>query len=143
MLFAGLAAAESVKYELDGNTLQVPHPVVYDTGKASLKKQSGDAIAYVKGYLDAKSYISTLRIEVHTDSQGADDKNLKLSQARADSVVAYLVGKGVPQAMLSPVGYGETKPIADNKTAAGREQNRRVEFSITEMNGKPVEPAAK
>jgi OOP family OmpA-OmpF porin len=70
----------------------------------------------------------SLEIQGHTDSQGPDEYNLKLSQDRADSVKSYLVSKGLEDTRLTARGYGETTPIADNKTAAGRQENRRVEF---------------
>ena len=71
-----------------------------------------------------------ITIEGHTDSQGSDKWNLKLSQARADAVKAYLVARGVDPARLEAVGYGPDRPTATNATAAGREANRRVEFSV-------------
>jgi hypothetical protein len=76
----------------------------------------------------------------HTDSVGSDEANLLLSQERVNSVRAYLVGKGVAQERISAVGYGETQPIADNKTDVGRAANRRVEAKITEIlqEGKDV-----
>ncbi|HEV8377086.1 MAG TPA: OmpA family protein [Candidatus Polarisedimenticolia bacterium] len=71
-----------------------------------------------------------VKVEIggHTDSQGNDASNLKLSGARAESVRKYLVSKGVDGSRLTAKGYGETVPIADNGTAAGRAQNRRVEL---------------
>lgn len=72
-----------------------------------------------------------LQIDGHTDDQGKDEYNQDLSDRRAASVKAYLVSKGVNQARLSSTGYGETKPIADNKTAAGRASNRRVEMTLS------------
>jgi outer membrane protein OmpA-like peptidoglycan-associated protein len=71
-----------------------------------------------------------LEVEGHTDSQGDDLYNLELSQRRAQAVVDYLVAKGVPRAQLQAQGFGETKPIADNRTKEGRAQNRRVVFTI-------------
>jgi outer membrane protein OmpA-like peptidoglycan-associated protein len=73
-----------------------------------------------------------LRIEIqgHTDSVGSDAYNLKLSQARAEAVREYLITRGVPASQLTAMGYGETQPVADNKTAAGRAQNRRVVMSV-------------
>ena len=68
-----------------------------------------------------------VRIEGHTDSQGGADSNRRLSQQRADAVVAWLVGRGVERSRLEAVGVGEGQPVASNDTAAGREQNRRVE----------------
>ena len=74
-----------------------------------------------------------MKVEVqgHTDSQGDDDFNLKLSQRRAESVRLYLIKRGITSDRLDPKGYGETVPIADNRTSDGRAQNRRVEFVIT------------
>ncbi|MGB1450658.1 MAG: OmpA family protein [Marinirhabdus sp.] len=70
-------------------------------------------------------------IEGHTDSVGGDAYNLKLSKERAASVMAYLttVG-GLPADRLTSEGYGESRPVASNKTKAGRQQNRRVEISL-------------
>jgi len=72
-------------------------------------------------------------VEGHTDAIGGESANMKLSQARAESVQAYLVGKGVPADRLEAVGFGPTKPIATNKTEKGRGQNRRTEFRIISM----------
>jgi outer membrane protein OmpA-like peptidoglycan-associated protein len=71
-----------------------------------------------------------MTIEGHTDSVGSDAFNLALSNARAQAGVDYLVALGVQPARLFAIGYGETRPIADNGTAAGRTQNRRLEFVL-------------
>ena len=71
-----------------------------------------------------------LKIDGHTDSQGADDYNMRLSEGRAASVRAYLISKGIDASRLESEGFGETAPVADNKTAAGREKNRRVEIKV-------------
>jgi outer membrane protein OmpA-like peptidoglycan-associated protein len=72
-----------------------------------------------------------VQIDGHTDSQGKDEYNMGLSDQRAASVKAYLVSKGIAESRLSSTGYGETKPVADNKTAAGRAKNRRVEMTLS------------
>jgi outer membrane protein OmpA-like peptidoglycan-associated protein len=72
-----------------------------------------------------------VQIDGHTDSQGKDEYNQKLSEDRAASVKAYLVSKGIAESRLSSAGYGKTKPIADNNTAAGRAKNRRVEMTLS------------
>jgi len=72
-----------------------------------------------------------VRIEGHTDSRGSDKFNLKLSKGRAKSVMTYLINKGISTDRMESEGYGESQPIADNRTAAGRAENRRVEFFIT------------
>ena len=74
----------------------------------------------------------TLMIDIdgHTDAQGSDESNQVLSDNRAGSVKNYLVSKGVVETRLKSAGYGETKPVADNKTAAGRAKNRRTEMTV-------------
>jgi outer membrane protein OmpA-like peptidoglycan-associated protein len=74
---------------------------------------------------------ANLLIEGHTDSQGDEALNLTLSQKRTESVKTYLMGRGIMESRLTAVGYGETKPIADNKTTAGRAKNRRVELKTS------------
>ncbi|HDP88906.1 MAG TPA: OmpA family protein [Thioalkalivibrio sp.] len=71
-------------------------------------------------------------IEGHTDSSGADDYNMDLSQRRAESVRMYLITKGIDSGRLTAIGYGEERPIASNATPEGRAQNRRVELEIRE-----------
>jgi outer membrane protein OmpA-like peptidoglycan-associated protein len=76
-----------------------------------------------------------MKIEIsgHTDKTGSEPVNFKLSEARAKTVVDYLVQKGVDQARMEFKGYGSLQPIADNATAQGRAKNRRVEFKILEF----------
>jgi outer membrane protein OmpA-like peptidoglycan-associated protein len=73
----------------------------------------------------------SIRVEGHTDSDGSDAYNLKLSQQRAAAVLEYLVAQGLDPGRIGSVGLGETKPIDTNRTADGRANNRRVEFHIT------------
>lgn len=87
----------------------------------------GDAMAIVKHHPNA-----TFEVAGHTDSMGSDAYNQSLSQRRAGNVRAYLVEQGVNAGSVSAVGYGESQPVADNATAAGRAENRRVELRITE-----------
>lgn len=87
------------------------------------------------------SYADTdIKIYGYTDSKGADEYNLKLSQQRADAVKNYLVSKGLVVSRFEVVGMGEADPIGDNETDAGRAQNRRVEFAIL-ANEKMVQDA--
>jgi outer membrane protein OmpA-like peptidoglycan-associated protein len=83
-----------------------------------------------------------IEIQGHTDSKGADDYNMKLSERRASSVANYLRGKGVASGRVRIKGYGETAPVASNDTEDGRAQNRRVNFLIT-ANEKMKEDAKK
>ena len=99
--------------------------VFFDTDRATLKPESADTLdkvaASLKDFPDVK-----IQVAGHTDNTGSDAHNMKLSDARAKSVMDYLISKGVGPAMLSAKGYGETEPIADNNTKEGRSQNRRV-----------------
>lgn len=105
----------------------------FKSGSAELVSSSFSALDFIAGFL--KNY-ETLRYEIqgHTDSQGSDEYNLILSAARAGTVRVYLLSKGIPEERVLGIGYGESMPIADNKTAAGRARNRRVEFRIIETN---------
>jgi OmpA-OmpF porin, OOP family len=89
------------------------------------KRVLDGAAAALIGQKDLKAEIGG-----HTDAQGADAANQRLSQRRADSVRKYLTDKGVEGERLTAVGYGETRPIASNDTAEGRAENRRVEFKL-------------
>lgn len=126
------------KLEIQDNRLLLPQPILFDTGKATIKDESGAMLDLVKATLTDKSYVSTLRIEVHSDSQGNDKMNLELSQARSKAVLDALVKRGVDCKRLLAVGFGSTKPIADNRTAEGRAQNRRVELVIAALKGRPI-----
>ena len=110
--------------------IELKQTVYFDTNKATIKPQS---FALLDDVAAAMRDNPTIRVDVegHTDSQGNDAFNLKLSQSRAESVRTYLVGRGIAKDRMTPRGYGENVPIADNRTAAGRSQNRRVEFVIT------------
>jgi outer membrane protein OmpA-like peptidoglycan-associated protein len=71
-----------------------------------------------------------LSVDGHTDNTGKPEKNMLLSQRRADAVKKYLVSKGVGEDRIIATGHGQTNPVADNKTAAGRARNRRVELKL-------------
>jgi outer membrane protein OmpA-like peptidoglycan-associated protein len=113
--------------------IQIMKKVYFDTNKASIKKVSNNILGQVALVLKASPQIKGVRIEGHTDSQGKAEKNKTLSQARAEAVRAWLVKAGIEPARLFAVGFGQEKPVADNRTAKGREENRRVEFIILEQ----------
>jgi outer membrane protein OmpA-like peptidoglycan-associated protein len=71
-----------------------------------------------------------LKVDGHTDYIGSDEYNLKLSEGRAASVKTFLLKKGIDAGRVKTEGFGETTPVADNKTAAGRQKNRRVEMKV-------------
>lgn len=100
----------------------------FDFGKATIRAHSYPSLNRVAALLIAKNF--SLKLAGHTDNVGSNDANLKLSKDRAESVKSYLVSQGVNASRIEATGYGETQPIASNKTAKGRQQNRRVEFSL-------------
>lgn len=94
--------------------------------KAEAKRNLDDMARVVKKYDD-----TNILIEGHTDDTGDDASNDQLSERRANSVSHYLTSLGVDKGRMSTIGYGEKQPVADNKTDAGKQQNRRVEVAIT------------
>lgn len=112
--------------------IELKETVFFDSGKDTIKKKSFPLLDQVALVLRAHAEIKKVSVEGHTDDQGNDAFNLDLSKRRAASVVRYLVGQGIDENRLASEGFGETRPIAPNKTKAGREQNRRVEMRIVE-----------
>ncbi len=104
--------------------------IQFETGKAKIKKTSYKMLNQIA---DIFKENPTYKVEVqgHTDNVGKASTNLRLSDQRANAVRDYLIDQGVPADQLTAKGYGDTMPIADNKTKAGRALNRRVEFSIS------------
>jgi outer membrane protein OmpA-like peptidoglycan-associated protein len=104
--------------------------VLFDTGKSALKQNAQISLAKVSAILMQYPDLK-LQIEGYTDSVGSDALNLKLSQSRAESTQAFLVNNGVNPANVSALGFGKSNPVADNTTAAGKAQNRRVEMVVS------------
>lgn len=104
--------------------------VQFETGKSKIKGKTSFAILddVVKVMQENPAY--KLNIGGHTDNVGNAEKNMQLSKERAAAVRDYLVSKGVEESRLAAAGYGDTKPVADNKTAKGRAENRRVAFEV-------------
>jgi outer membrane protein OmpA-like peptidoglycan-associated protein len=104
--------------------------VLFDFDKHTLKPGAREKMAKVSGILLAYPGLK-LQLEGHTDSVGGDDYNLKLSQNRADAVRDFLAEQGVAAANITAVGLGKSDPVATNDSAAGRQQNRRVELVVS------------
>jgi outer membrane protein OmpA-like peptidoglycan-associated protein len=103
--------------------------VLFDTGKSTLKPSSYSELNNLVKGLQMNPAV-TIEIAGHTDNVGGDDFNMELSQARAASVLQYLLEKGISANRLTSNGYGKTQPIASNDTESGRAQNRRTEVRI-------------
>ena len=103
--------------------------VLFDSSKATIKAESNDKLEEMVKVMNEYNS-ANFRLEGHTDSTGNAAKNLQLSKDRAAAIKNYLIAKGINESRLSSEGFGLTKPIASNKTVAGRAQNRRVEIIL-------------
>ena len=108
---------------------QYSRTILFDYDKATIRQESYSALQSMVDIMNEYS-TANFHIEGHTDSRGSDSYNLSLSQRRAASVKSYLESKGISSGRLTSQGYGESRPKATNKTAAGRQENRRVEVSL-------------
>jgi outer membrane protein OmpA-like peptidoglycan-associated protein len=123
-----LAKFADVKEDERGTIITLAGGIPFKTGKADLQPVAIDRLKLVAEAL--KGTQRTILVEGHTDSTGTKDKNLVLSQARAETVRKYLVSDGIPDGQIRAVGVGQERPVADNKTSAGRAKNRRVEVIL-------------
>jgi len=112
--------------------IELKQKIFFDTNKATIQPRSFSLLDEIAQVLRSRPSM-TVRIEGHTDSRGKRAHNMSLSSARAESVRQHLVGLGIDASRLQAQGYGPDQPIETNKTAAGREKNRRVEFFITQQ----------
>jgi outer membrane protein OmpA-like peptidoglycan-associated protein len=106
--------------------------VQFDTGRATIRPVSFPLLDEVAGVLKDHPEILKIEVQGHTDIRGARAYNLKLSQNRADSVMKALAQRGITVERMQAKGLGPDVPVGDNKTEAGRQQNRRVQFNILE-----------
>ena len=100
----------------------------FDLGKSTIRSKSYASLNRVAGLLVEKNF--SLKLAGHTDNTGGRELNLRLSKERAESVKAYLVSQGANASRIEATGYGPDQPISTNRTAAGRQENRRVEFTL-------------
>lgn len=110
--------------------IEIKKQVHFATDKDVILPDSTPLLDEVASTILSNDRLRLIRIEGHTDAVGDDAHNLDLSQRRAQSVMRSLLERGIEPVRLKAIGYGETKPIGDNKTAKGKAQNRRVEFMI-------------
>ena len=104
--------------------------VLFATGKFELQPPAREALAKFSGIVIAHPGLR-LQVEGYTDATGADAFNQTLSENRANSVRAYVITQGIDPNSVTAIGYGKSNPVATNDTAAGRQQNRRVEIIIS------------
>ena len=124
-----------VKEEARGMVITLQGAVLFVTGKSELLPLAKERLTEVATALKETDDEQQVVVEGYTDSRGADDTNLKLSQARADAVREFLVSQGVKAEKLRAVGRGEDHPVASNDTPEGRANNRRVEIIVQPRAG--------
>jgi OmpA-OmpF porin, OOP family len=115
---------------IEGTQIVILQQVNFETGRDVIKPDSFSVLQQVADVLKDHPDIARLAVDGHTDNVGAEKANLLLSQRRALSVVRWLTDHGVDARRLEARGFGPRRPIADNKTDAGKAKNRRVEFQI-------------
>jgi outer membrane protein OmpA-like peptidoglycan-associated protein len=134
---ADLAAFASVKQETRGMVITLSGSVLFVSNKSDLLPGAQLKLNDVADALTKQDSESKIVVEGHTDSQGGASYNQDLSQRRAQSVRDYLVGRGIASDRVTSQGFGLTRPIADNATAEGRANNRRVEIVVQPGAPKP------
>jgi OmpA-OmpF porin, OOP family len=103
--------------------------VYFDYNKSNIKPESYPSLNQLYDMMKSNDAV-TIEVDGHTDSDGDDPSNMRLSQRRADAVKQYVVSKGINETRITTKGYGETVPIASNETDAGRAKNRRTEIKV-------------
>lgn len=114
--------------------IRITEKIFFEYNKAVIQPLSFELLEEVATVINDHPHINQIRVEGHTDSDGSDSYNQKLSQSRAQAVVDFLVGAGVEAGRLDPLGFGEAMPIDTNKTEEGKANNRRVEFTIVDRD---------
>ncbi len=121
---------------LTDSSIVIKEKVMFKVGSAEILSESHGLLNEVGMVLKENPQIELIHVEGHTDATGGVGLNKKLSKARAKSVVAFLVEAGIDGQRLKAKGYGPDRPIGDNSTEQGRDQNRRVEFNIVKQGKK-------
>lgn len=120
-------SASEMAQAIKANGYVALNGILFDTAKATIKPESEPLLSEIVAMMNADKGLK-LSVEGHTDNVGDKKMNLDLSQRRAESVMKYLVGKGIDAKRLKSTGKGDTAPVADNRSEAGKAKNRRVEL---------------
>jgi outer membrane protein OmpA-like peptidoglycan-associated protein len=124
---------------VSATSLEILDQVHFATGQARIERKSWWLLDQVAAVLESHPDLLLIEVEGHTDDRGPSSFNILLSQARAQAVTDYLVGRGVHRERLVPRGFGPTRPIASNGTAEGRAANRRVAFTVVKTRARVIE----
>jgi OOP family OmpA-OmpF porin len=122
------------RVEVTADKIVITEKIQFDVDKTTIKPESNGLLDELVAVIKDNPQIKKLSIEGHTDGDGSDKYNMRLSDGRAKSVMEYFTSHGVDAGRLAAKGFGESKPLASNDTPEGKETNRRVEFLITEQD---------
>lgn len=128
----------SQNFKIENNELVLDQPIVFKTGNAELLPQSEEVLLNIKLFLQGKTYISLLRIEGHTSSDGKASDNQTLSEQRALAVSQWLQKNGVDCKRLIAVGFGSTKPLVSETAPEDKAKNSRIVFAVASLRGHPI-----
>lgn len=123
---------------IENNMLVIEAPVLFETGSDTLKAGEQPALQAMKAFLDAKSYVTTLRIESQMDADGDDAANQALSNKRALAAARWLVAQGADCKRLLPVGFGENRPVAANDSPENKAKNRRTVAFVAALRERAI-----
>jgi len=115
------------------DSILILEKILFVNARDTILRRSYPVLEAVKDTLLANPQIKKIQVGGHTDSNGSNSYNQKLSEKRANAIMRYLVKAGISPEVIVSVGFGEAQPIASNETEEGRERNRRVEFTILEQ----------
>jgi outer membrane protein OmpA-like peptidoglycan-associated protein len=127
-------AKPSPRVEVRDNKIEIRDKIQFDHDKATIKEASFGLMAEIAAVITKNPHIKRIQIEGHASAEGSASHNKKLSEARAKSVMQWLTSHGIVTSRLTAIGFGIDRPLGDNNTDQGREQNRRVEFTIVEQD---------
>ncbi len=129
-----VAAQPPPRVEVRDNKIEIHDKIQFDYDKATIKEVSFGLLGEIADVITKNPHIKRIQIEGHASSEGSARHNKTLSDERAKSVMAWLTQHGIAASRLAALGFGAERPIADNASESGREQNRRVEFVILEQD---------
>ena len=129
--------------QIEGTRIRIPHELEFAVDKATFddkKPNNKEILDTLLAFLNQNTHVTKIRIEGHTDNSGKPEHNQKLSEDRAAAVGKWLTDHGIDASRIHTVGFGDTKPEVPNDSAAHKQQNRRTEFHVEEIDGKPHVP---
>jgi len=138
IIFTFFFSSFSQTAKLENGKLVLDKPVTFKTGTAELTDEGKEALVSVKDFLIQKDYVTTLRVEGHSDNDAIERDNQALTEKRALAVCKWLIENGIDCKRLIAVGFGSTKPIASNDTPGDKAKNRRTEFIPAALRGKTI-----